>query len=93
MSQKQPQSNEDPRLLIEPGDVDYLVGLAKLKGFSDPDVATLYVVAAVGISVDTEDPESEDSLREAAKQIDRMLYDEKKQRLVGFIPPIPMMRQ
>ncbi len=87
MSQSNQLSNQDSRLSIDPEDVDYLVGLAKLKGFTDSDVATLYVVAAVGIPVE-EVVHTEEELRETASLMDRMIYDENKKRLVGFNPPL-----
>ena len=87
------KTREDSRLSIAEEDIPGLVELAKFKGYQDSDVVTLYVVAVEGIPEETHSGEyaiyEEFDLKQLAKDVERMLYDESKKRLVGFIPPIP----
>lgn len=102
MSQSPKLSNEeylkirdDSRLVIKESDVSDLVGLAEAKGYKDADIATLYVVAAEGIPEETQPGEyelyEEADLKKMAETIERLFYDEKNKRLVGFLPPLPTM--
>jgi len=89
------ETRDDTRLLIEESDVPRLISLAKTKGFKDEDIATLYVVAVDGIPEETADGQYEayeqSDLIALAADVDRMIYDEKNKRVVGFLPPLPPM--
>lgn len=92
------ETRNNPRLSINSEDVGYLINLAKLKGFKDEDVFTLYVVAAEGLPEVGEGGDgtyviyNSEDLREMSTQVDRLLYDEKNKRLIGFLPPLPVFR-
>ena len=75
-------------MVITEEDSKYLVELFKDKGFEDGYIKTLYVVSALGFDDEEGNQPTEKNLRNLANAIDRMVYDEKKNRLVGFIPPV-----
>jgi len=89
------ETRDDVRLFIEESDVPRLISLAEAKGFKDTDIATLYVVAVDGIPEETTDGQYEayelSDLIALASDVDRMIYDEKNKRVVGFLPPFPLM--
>ena len=79
-------------------DEDYLVSLAKQKGYEDSFIHSLYVVAIAEVPLSAREMGiddvgdkfivySEQELKRMALEIDRFFYDEKGKRLMGFIPP------
>jgi len=91
---------------VKAEDEEYLVSLAKQKGYEDSFIYSIYVVVVANTPVlasemGLDDSHSnfagkfivysEDELKKWAKDIDRFFYDEKNKRLMGFLPPTSVL--